>query len=334
MPGNKKHYTLLRQLEMLKCLGSQWTTTKEIQTRLANGGFEIDVRTLQRDLLELQESFPIELNDKGRPFGWRWAKGADIGIGGMSAPEALALRLVELYLRPALPATMLEGFEVLFRRARGKFDALSGGNVLPEWLDKVRSVQPTQPLIPPVVDPETQATISEALMYGRKIKARYKSAGSNKSNEYVLNPLGLILRGPISYLLATAFDYEDRLLYALHRFSSADILEDSVVTPNGFDLDAELEQGIAGFGERKKQIRLKLHCADYLAKMLEETPLARDQKVVLDKDRNVAVVTATVNDTWQLRWWILSQGAAVIVMQPTRIRSEIAEEHRNAAALY
>ena len=34
-------------------------------------------------------------------------------------------------------------------------------------------------------------------------------------------------------------------------------------------------------------------------------------------------LTATVNNTWQLRWWLLSQGAGLEVCTPLSLRKEI-----------
>jgi hypothetical protein len=34
-------------------------------------------------------------------------------------------------------------------------------------------------------------------------------------------------------------------------------------------------------------------------------------------------LTATVADSWQLRWWILSQGAGLTVLEPENLRMDI-----------
>jgi hypothetical protein len=88
--------------------GGRWDKASEITARLKDTGYKVSVRTVQRDLNELSEIFPIELNDKNpRDYGWRWLKGANLDIPGMSVSEALAMRLVETHLKPLLPAAML-----------------------------------------------------------------------------------------------------------------------------------------------------------------------------------------------------------------------------------
>lgn len=37
-------------------------------------------RTIQRDLLELAEVFPIVADERAKPYGWRWSDDADLAI--------------------------------------------------------------------------------------------------------------------------------------------------------------------------------------------------------------------------------------------------------------
>ena len=74
MPAQPKHDTLSRLLELLKALPHhRWATPSELRGLLADRGFEVDLRPVQRDLKELQNSFPLDHNDKGKPHGWRWS---------------------------------------------------------------------------------------------------------------------------------------------------------------------------------------------------------------------------------------------------------------------
>jgi len=58
------------------------------------------------------------------------------------------------------------------------------------------------------------------------------------------------------------------------------------------------------------------------AHILAETPLSVDMQLVSDGNRKT--LSATVPDSWQLRWWVLSQGGAIEVLAPTELREEIA----------
>lgn len=334
MPQNEKKSTLLRQWEMMRMLtvsrsdttqDGRWDKASEIAARLNDAGYEVSVRTVQRDLNELSSIFPIELNDKNpRDYGWRWMKGANLDIPGMSVSEALAMRLVETHLKQLLPDTMLEGLHGIFNLAQTKLDEAKKQNNNPsiDWLNKVRVVPPMQPMLPPVVSQVVQSILYQALLENKQVAVTYLPMSSAKPKEYVLHPLGLIMRGAVSYLVASAWDYPEARLYALHRFDTVKILDDVAKAPKGFNLDQAIAGGLADFASQGEPIQLRIKCTDWVADYLAETPLSADQQSAADSDGRV-LVTATVNDTWQLRWWLMGQGAGVEVCAPSELRSEI-----------
>jgi len=329
-----KKSTLLRQWEMMRMLtvsrsdsrhDGRWDKASDITAKLSDAGYDVSVRTVQRDLKELSEIFPIELNDKNpREFGWRWIKGANLDIPGMSVPEALAMRLVETHLKQLLPASMLDGLIGVFSLAKTKLDKVKNqnNNHSKDWLNKVRVVPPAQPLLPPVVDETVQANIYQGLLDDKQLSARYQSANSDQPNDYVLHPLGLIMRGAATYLVASAWDYDEARLYALHRFSKVEILDAAAKAPEGFNLNAAIASGLADFANQGEPIKLELRCTEGVAAFLAETPLAADQTVTPEADGWVRL-TATVNDTRQLQWWLLGQGDGVEVCGPDALRAEI-----------
>jgi predicted DNA-binding transcriptional regulator YafY len=346
MPKNDKKSTLLRQWEMMRMLtvsrydkqtDGRWDKASEITLKLNALGYAVSIRTVQRDLQDLSEIFDIEVNDKNpRDYGWRWRKGANLNIPGMSVSEALAMRLVEeTHMKKLLPATMLGGLQGVFSLAQAKLDKVEtiNRNHTKDWLNKVRVVPPAQPMLPPSINQEVQADIYQALLESKQIKAYYQPIGNSEPKEYVMHPLGLIMRGAVSYLVASAWDYTEVQLYALHRFSRVEILHESVKVPEGFDLDKSIEGGLAEFANQGVPIQLELRCKQWIANYLVETPLSTDQKVEPETDGWMRV-TATVNDTWQLHWWLMGQGAGVEVCAPISLRDKLAKEIHNMQKLY
>lgn len=314
----------------------RWDKASEISDKLNSAGYAVSVRTVQRDLMELSEIFPIELNNKNaRDYGWRWTKGANLDIPGMSVPEALAMRLVETHMKQLFPAAMLDGMQGVFSLAKAKLDKAEKqtNNRSKDWLNKVRVVPPAQPLLPPVVNEACQAVIYQAVLENRQITAGYQSMGSEQPKEYVLNPLGLIMRGAVTYLVASAWGYADVRLYALHRFSQVDVLSATVKAPEGFNLVDAISSGLAEFANQGESIQLELRCTEEVAAYLAETPLAVDQKTATEVDGWVRL-KATVNDTWQLQWWLMGQGAGVEVLDPESMRAKIANGLEDALAKY
>ena len=101
--------------------------------------------------------------------------------------------------------------------------------------------------------------------------------------------------------------------------------------PEGFSLDDYIARGGLQFGDGAT-LRLEARVAPWLAEILAETPLADDQQLVPSGED--FRLTATVADSWQLRWWILSQGAGMTVLEPDTLRQEIAQTLKRALKGY
>ena len=326
MPAQAKHDTLQRLLELLKALPHHgWVTPGELHARLVEMGYEVDLRSVQRDLKELQKSFPLDHNDKGRPHGWRWSTEAAGGIAAMSTPEALSLVLVEQHLQAALPATMLDGFESLFRRARQRLDRMGPLSGTTRWPEKIRAVPPGLPSVVPTIDPTVQASISEALLAERQIDAVYAPGANDAAKSYRLHPLGLILRGGKNYLAASKGGKHAVMLYAMHRFVSVDVTLHSISVDADINLERAIESGQAQFGTAAfmaEPLTVVMACSPAMARLLNESPLSPDQSS-RQMDDGRTEFTAQLPQSWELNWWLISRGPDVEVIQPPKLRQEI-----------
>ena len=333
MPSATTRQTLIRQWELLKRIprGGVGKTSKELAEALNEAGFQVSKRQVERDLSALMESFPIDCNNASSPFGWRWAREASLHLPGPSLPEALSLRLVDQMLRPMLPSAVLEPLEPLLRMAATKLESAQDAP-LARWADKVRTVPPALPLLAPHVEPEALEAVQRGLLQERQLQVLYWPVESAEAYPLTLHPLGLVQRGPVAYLVATAFEYEDLRLYALHRFTVATLSDAPARRPEGFNLDAYIATGALQFINTSRSVRLILTVDESLSRYLRETPLAGDQEIHITAAR--ITVQATVVDSWQLRWWILSQGNALEVLSPDEVRCEIAATCRKMADRY
>lgn len=338
MPDRASRETLARQWELLKLVPAHrpGATANELTERLQGSGFVTTKRTVERDLKELERVFPLQRNDKGRPYGWYWMRDADLGIPGVELAEALSLTLLEQFLRRMLPLTLWQAFEPRLTHAREKLKALTEDNKAAVWRDKVRYVSPTLPLEPPPIDETVLDALQRALLKNRQLHVAYRgvSDGDGEARELTLHPLALIQGGPVTYLAATASDDDDVRFYAVHRILAADIGIESATRPDGFSLDAYLARGAGHFanGAPDGKLQLEARIEPSLSRILAETPLSKDMEI--RDDGEYVRITATVPDTWQLRWWILSQGVRIEVIGPGSLRSEIAHEISNMSALY
>jgi len=57
--------------------------------------------------------------------------------------------------------------------------------------------------------------------------------------------------------------------------------------------------------------------------MLDETPLVESQEISEKDEAGFRIIRATISNTWQLRWWVLSKGQKIEVLAPETFRKEI-----------
>ena len=335
MPSAKAHSTVSRQWELLRQLPSRspGITATELVTRLNTQGYKISKRTVERDLIDLSLMFPLQCNDTNAPYGWHWKPGVSVELQGITLTEALSLALVEDAIRPLLPSSMLKALEPRFSHARQKLKALGEENQAARWLDKVASVRPDLNLQAPDIPEEILETLQQALLEEKQVQCQYYSAHSDKISQLTLNPLALVQRGLITYLIGTAHPYTDVRQYAVHRFRGMTPLRTTTQGLKDFNLHSYLGTDALQFGKTER-ISFQAWLSEKQARLLRETPLSADM-VLTDLGNGEGYrVTATISDSWQLQWWILSLGDAVVVEKPLNLREQIAQKLRSAASGY
>jgi hypothetical protein len=88
-----------------------------VRGELENEGFKVDLRTVQRDLKELTEVFPVTAK-QGKPISWRWDRNAmSFDIPGMDRTAALTLKMVSEFMARLLPKSCLESLAPKLWRA-------------------------------------------------------------------------------------------------------------------------------------------------------------------------------------------------------------------------
>ena len=324
MTKSKKYYALLRQWKMLQLLPTRRAKdAATLREELENEGFAVDLRTVQRDLKELMEVFPVTAKP-GKPISWRWDRHAlSFDIPGMDRTAALTLKMVGEFMGRLLPKTCLESLGPNLRRAEAVLEDI-GGESYCGWPDKVRVVPRSQPLNPPDIDPDLLDQIYEALFRDRRFTGTYLRRGDAAPVEYQVNPLGLVVADPVLYLVATLWDYQDIKLLAVHRFQSIDIGFQLVKKPEGFSLDSYLKGGALGFPVSDgATIAIRVLFNKQAGMHLHESPLSETQTIT-EQGNGDLLVEAQVLDTHQLRWWLLSFGEGAEVLAPESLRQEFA----------
>ena len=333
MPANNARDTMIRHWELLKKLPTSGAgkTVSELTNDLNALSFKVSKRQVERDLKQLQSAMHIECNDKSKPYGWRWVKGASRHIAAMSLPEALSWQLVSDTIKPLLPLSILGSLEPHFLEAKQKLCSLENAHPAAKWTQKIRVVQPSLPFIAPVITLSVLEAVQQALLNNQQIEVNYHSAGNPLGKMMRLHPLALVQRGLVSYLVATVADYSDVRIFALHRIEQAELIDKIVQIPTEFNIDAYIKAGALHFGNGDN-IDLEIRVSDWLKKILEETPLSLCQTISSLNEQ--PIIKASVTHTVQLEWWLLSQAEAVEVLQPSWLRENIRKRLLLAAKQY
>jgi predicted DNA-binding transcriptional regulator YafY len=234
-------------------------------------------------------------------------------------------------LPPAVLDELMPWFDLANRQ-------LKESKVANTWLDRVRILSANQPLIPPAVDNEAKEAVYEAMFQNKQLHACYKARGRDEPQDYVLNPLAIIQRGVVIYLVASRADrpVDDLRQFALHRFVSAKVGEQEAKLPNDFDLDNYINSGAMGFNfplfrtlsddkERNQPPSQQIHLVfePKAGNSLLESQLNQDQQNW--EDEAGLHVTATVNLTSQLVWWLRGFGKGLRQIEPAILAQAVYE---------
>ena len=174
----------------------------------------------------------------------------------------------------------------------------------------------------------------EGLLLGRRLMVEYRAKASARSRSVELNPLGLVVRAGIAYLVATAWDYDDTRHFALHRMDTAQLLDQAARPLPGFRLADHIRTDSQfSYPLSAGSVGLKALFDTDAAVHLTESRLAADHRATEQADGRT-LIEATVADTADLRWWLLGFGGAVEVLGPASLRADVAAEARRMAMIY
>lgn len=317
--------TLLRHFECLKFISrDRKKTAVEIHQHLEDCGYRVSKRTVERDLQMLSIPFGLVSDERNKPFGWKYGPSVSVSLfPGLSETEALSFLILKQFSKRLLPMSVAEDLEPYYKNAGRKLSDEVSQSAVRKWPDRVRVVNPHQPLLRPHIFPKVQQEVYAALFRGKQISITYLPADKKDARAYSpVNILGLVEHGAVLYLVVTFLEYADIRILALHRIHSATMLQTKTKQSTDFDLDTYISSGAFGFGGDAQEIKLEARFYNHAGLHLLETPLSFDQSA-LEIDATTLEITASVFNTRRLHWWLLGFGADVEVVGPTHLREDI-----------
>lgn len=325
----------LRQLQLLQILPRHPSkiSTLEIQAQLNDLGYSVSLRMIQRDLESLESVMPIVCDDRERPFGWSWHQSAFGLQPSMDPIEALTFSLAEQYLEPLMPSKSFKRIKVFFDRANSILKKIKR-NEISRWRERVRVEHQWQRLEAPKINDQVEAEIYDALLKGRQLSVLYTNRAEKRAKERIINPLGLVLRGQIHYLICSMDEDKDNPRFLpLHRFTKAEWNGNTSYEPKGFSVDKYIKDNNLGYLYSNKAINLEAKFDRSAGFHLTESSLSKDQEITpLDDGR--LLVKAKVSDTAQLRWWLLGFAGQVEVIKPNFLREEMIQNIKSMNKRY
>lgn len=305
---------LLRHWAMLRLIPRhpRRIDTNRIRDELERLGYSITLRSIQRDLNKLSVVLPL-CSDQSKPQGWWWQADAELlEIPGLDPQAALVFKMAEQHLKQVLPASTLDSLRPWFRAANGVLDAQHDG--VGGWIDKVRILPSGPPLIPPNIDHDVQSAIYLGLFENRRLALNYKPRGAISAKAYEINPMAIVQRGHLIYIVCTNRNYNNPILMLMHRIESATVLDIPATPLIGFDVDAYIAEGELGY-RLGPPIRFIADFDANAAQVLYETPLSVDQILSNQPDGKIRLM-ARIADTRELRVWLRGFGSAIEVLKP------------------
>lgn len=327
--------SIFRHLTMLGLIPAlpRKISARELHAKLGRQGFKTDIRSTERDLHKLSSYFAL-ISDDARPAGWSWRdRDKSLSFPPMSSESALTYELLSRYLAPMLPKSMLDAMAPEFAQARRTLSDLHQAP-LGRWSKRVAVLPFGHQLMPPAVNAEVVAAVNEALLSSRQFEADYRPMGEKKAKRYLFNPLGLVYQENVFYLVATLWDYADARHFALQRMSNVEVLSSQVVEIKYFNFERYIHEEKAFEFPLRSKITLELKVDGWLARHLDERRLSSDQKIRPLEDDNSFRVTATLQDTEQLFWWLRSLGPSLEVLKPAALRKQMAKNVLALSEIY
>nr|WP_275664974.1 WYL domain-containing protein [Vibrio sp. Isolate34] len=304
-------------------------TAQNIQVKLEAEGNMLSLRSVQRILKSLDKYGVVP--DSGKPIGWSREQGLDLGLTGMDLSTAITLNLAEKHLEQVFPPSLFSNLESHFNGARYylRYENKTSRGL---WPQKVYIHPKGMPLLPSKLAAETINVMYKAVFEEKCIRLVYRSMSSNKEQQVMFHPFGIVVRGERNYLVGKFDGYSDIRQLSFNRVISAESSYFPAIVDEDFSLETYVQQGEMGVIRRSNKLAIKLWVTPVFAQILDETPLCEDQ--LIEPKGEDFIVHANVDDTDEFRHWLLSVCNHATVVEPLALREEIKQTLRDSISWY
>lgn len=292
--------------------------------------FEVSVRTIYRDVDQLSAAGVPIYAERGRSGGFRLHEGYRTKLTGFTATEADALLLSgagaaaqDLGLGADLAAAQLKLLASLPPEAGAKAERVSARFHLDpvNWYTRADASDTLKPL-------------AAAVWNERRIRVRYESWKA--VIERTLEPLGLVLKGGVWYLVA-AVKGAPRT-YRVSNIQEMQTLDASFNRPHRFNLARYWSEWSKDFESRLMKAHAVIEVSPAGRRILRDTNVAAFEALTEQhtpcKPQGWVRAQVPIENIELAKGQFLRLGADIRIVAPSALRAAVADEARKVAALY
>lgn len=304
----------------------------EIHQRLKDDGYEIDKRTVHRDLDLLQQAhIPLESDGNGPESRWRMAPFAEVKQHvQFTYHEIFALYVARKSLDHLKGTPLHEALDSLFL----KIEKILGtdSEAFQEFLNNL-AFKPQlnwHTSVPPVI----LDTVYQALEEGHPLKISYRAEAGENAGKFVERQVGpecLYFANGGIYLIAKDLSKSEPRTYALARVKDAEMDTNQVYQKEGL-LPEKLFKDSFGVLTTGEAMSVEISVDGPIAAYVSERRWHESQQT-LKTDRGVRIkMNVRIND--ELARWVLSLGPSATVVSPPPLAQLVEQFALSVAAKY
>lgn len=320
-------YNLLRRASAGRKL-----TAQRAHEQMTAAGFDVSIRTVHRYFEVCETYFAGVRRDDGTPNGWWWEENTIDDSMQISKEAALALCLAEAHLKHMIPSAELKHLAPLFQQAKKTIEHGGHVNRYRRMLDRIWIFPRGLQLIPPRISAHTFDELMGAILDSSEVTIQYRKPSEKSARSRTIEPLGMVERSGVYYVVGREKYSEAVKNWALHRISGVQ-KHAPFAYPRGFKISEWAASGSLNVKFNPDEVELVIRLSEDAGAHLLESKLGSDQSTTVLIDGRIEL-RAKVANTIELRWWLMSIAHQSEVIAPKNLRTEIHKMIRNALAHY
>jgi predicted DNA-binding transcriptional regulator YafY len=288
---------------------------------------EVSIRTVYRDVEALSAAGVPVYAEAGRGGGFRLVEGYRTRLTGLSAREAEALLL------GGTPGPVGElGLGTVFAAAQAKLLAALPKDVADRaFLVRQRFHLDAAGWFRPSHVPAHLGPVATAVWEGHRLEIVYHHVDAHDDARRVLDPLGLVLKAGVWYLVAGR-DGETRT-YRVSRIRSARALPEESARPAEFDLARYWADSVASFEVGASRVTVTLGATEGAIAVLRQRGYHAEPDGPHDGGTMVRT-SVSFEDLDNAARELVALGGTVEITDPPELRDRVLTTARGVVAVY